>query len=554
MYSRLIFRLFLLLLLGLSSKMIHSQKAANVRMVLSSLDTTAAIACYDIELNNGGAEEWIIANYNIGLVFDAEQACFVKDSILLDDAIYDNASQLTLTKVQNTSIPFEDSLAFLRVGLSTNDTGDTLKTDGSWVPTIRMCFEIKFDNFTDPSTCFSINFVDDLIRSELGSPANQMQEYTSPVDRPDVPINDLIDLVPNATKSLCFVCSEKSTSLCSDGIDNDEDGLLDCNDDDCTPGDIRIATTSITCFRSLGSIDFQRSNDDVEYSIDGGATFQDQASFVDLPSAIYNVIARKKGVVGICDFAQPVILQDPGDCSESGGVACSDGLDNDGDGLVDCEDDNCLPDIEDVMDMNPEICPDLTDGSIEIITSFPDITYSIDSGRTFHSDPLFMNLDTGTYFLAIQDSISMCPIFYSNNPIVLNAGTTCIPPDEACGDGIDNDRDGLIDCDDSDCDNSAACFSVPDIYLANIINTSSPVNNLLRIDTSEPVEVISFKVFDRWGNLVYTRENFNSFDSDYGWDGRFDGGETRSGVFVFHALLRINQTRISRIGDVTVIN
>ena len=182
MYYRVILRLLLLIVLGLFTTVSFAQKEANVRIVLASLDTTSATACYDLELNNSGTEEWIVANYNIGLIFDATQACYLKDSSLLDDAIYDNASQLTITNAQNTSIPYEDSLAFLRVGLSTNDSGDTLKTDNEWLPTIRLCFEIKFENLTDPNTCFSINFVDEIIRSEIGSPANQMQEYTSPVD------------------------------------------------------------------------------------------------------------------------------------------------------------------------------------------------------------------------------------------------------------------------------------------------------------------------------------------------------------------------------------
>jgi len=36
----------------------------------------------------------------------------------------------------------------------------------------------------------------------------------------------------------------------------------------------------------------------------------------------------------------------------------------------------------------------------------------------------------------------------------------CVPTQEVCDDGIDNDCDGNVDCDDSDCDNNSVCQNV----------------------------------------------------------------------------------------------
>ena len=91
---------------------------------------------------------------------------------------------------------------------------------------------------------------------------------------------------------------------------------------------------------------------------------------------------------------------------------CTDGTDNDGDGLVDCDDQDCQsnPDCQ-----LPEIETDCKD--------------KVDND--------------GDSFVDCVDSDC------SADPFCL--------PEEDCSDFIDNDEDGLVDCDDTDCETDPSC-------------------------------------------------------------------------------------------------
>ena len=43
----------------------------------------------------------------------------------------------------------------------------------------------------------------------------------------------------------------------------------------------------------------------------------------------------------------------------------------------------------------------------------------------------------------------------------------------------------------------------------------------------------SFKIFDRWGAVVFEEENKMINDLDSGWDGRVNGLDLHAGVYVY---------------------
>lgn len=53
-------------------------------------------------------------------------------------------------------------------------------------------------------------------------------------------------------------------------------------------------------------------------------------------------------------------------------------------------------------------------------------------------------------------------------------------------------------------------------------------------------EVVLFRVFDRWGGLMYEEKNFPPNDETYGWDGSFRGHLVDTGVYVYFAQLQLS--------------
>ena len=546
-----VYRLVSIVLLISLVGIVSGQNNYNVRLQLDSLNLQDSIACYNFEISNAGQTDWVLANYNISFLFDASVACYRDHNLLLSDVVYDDVINQSVISATGTGLPYEDSLGFMRVGLSANDTGDTIRSDGSWLPTIQICFDLKIENITDPSTCWQANFVQ-VAMNPLNIPPSIVQEWITDTNLPEVLPNMLVDVVPNADFNSCFVLAEDTDDLCSDGIDNDADGLLDCNDDECGPGTIVIDQETIECFRPEGAIFISGGNDSLRYSIDGAQSFLEDSSFTNLPAGVYNVVVRKTNIT-VCDFTQTMIIVQP-NCDEADEASCTDGMDNDGDGLIDCNDDSCIPIIEDVVVSLPDNCPQLSNGIIELVSSFPNVEFSVDSGRTFIPDPIFSNLLVDTFYVAIRNLTTLCDSFYSMNPVILSAGSVCLPDPENCLDGVDNDLDGLVDCADPDCLNEADC-DVDLFYAPNIMSLSSIVNNdEFRIYTELPTNITSLSIYDRWGNLVHLRENTNTADDNHIWDGRFQGATVSNGVYVFFVQLNIGGVDVNRTGSITVIN
>ena len=62
------------------------------------------------------------------------------------------------------------------------------------------------------------------------------------------------------------------------------------------------------------------------------------------------------------------------------------------------------------------------------------------------------------------------------------------------------------------------------------------------------------RVYDRWGSLLFERENFPANDPGLGWDGTVNGRPVNAAVFVYYAEVRyLNGTKVEASGDVTVV-
>ncbi|MCU0691457.1 MAG: hypothetical protein MUF54_08650, partial [Polyangiaceae bacterium] len=175
---------------------------------------------------------------------------------------------------------------------------------------------------------------------------------------------------------------------CSDGIDNDSDGLIDCADPECV-------WTSSFCGETIPAVP-------------SDVTPEPDMTFV-----------RR-----YCDKDKPTF--NPERCSKAGRVVldeCSDGIDNDRDGQFDCGDRDCQVILETCcrVEVDDATCSD-----------------GIDNDQNGFADCADFSCSQGTYVAVCEEGES---------------------GKFACTDGKDNDGDGQADCYDMDCHKARLCRS-----------------------------------------------------------------------------------------------
>jgi len=206
---------------------------------------------------------------------------------------------------------------------------------------------------------------------------------------------------------------------CFDGLDNDCDGLADDNDPDCDP-------VPEIC------------DDGVDNSGNGLVDCEDPAcdGFVGGACDTGNLGICAIGTTAcrelqqFCDQNEPAGTEGPFDSP-----ACTDGLDNDCDGLADADDPDC--------DVPVEICDNGTDDNANGLIDCEDPQCDgVSFGACDTGNPGVCSAGTLTC-----DGSAIGPVCTQDQV----AGTEGPFGDASCGDGLDNDCDGLTDAADPDC-------------------------------------------------------------------------------------------------------
>ncbi len=232
----------------------------------------------------------------------------------------------------------------------------------------------------------------------------------------------------------------------------------------------------VTCLGSDGSITITAFGaGTLEYSINGGTTYQVSNVFNGLGSGTYNIRVRQQGLT--CSITYPavslvapqaatIIAVTPTattDCSVNDGKitisatnAANTAMEYSVDGInwynnstimylaagsytvrVRIVGTNCIATaatpvtitspttnlaITNVVKVNPTVCGS-NDGSITIIASggIPTIQYSIDNINWQNSNQ-FINLPAGTYFAYTRNNGGLCKVAYANNPVIITPG------------------------------------------------------------------------------------------------------------------------------------
>jgi gliding motility-associated-like protein len=80
------------------------------------------------------------------------------------------------------------------------------------------------------------------------------------------------------------------------------------------------------------------------------------------------------------------------------------------------------------------------------------------------------------------------------------------------------------------------------------------VNDYFLIYGQDIINIISLRVFDRWGELIFLNENIAPGDEQQGWDGFFRGSSATSGVYAFIAEIELKGgTVVVSKGNVTLL-
>lgn len=148
------------------------------------------------------------------------------------------------------------------------------------------------------------------------------------------------------------------------------------------------------CAGPNGSITIEASPDATTFSIDGGNSSQPSAFFADLPPGSYDVV-----------------VADAGGCTTSGSIVL---------------DSIPGPSIDDLITVDP-LCG-AEDGSIAVVATGVGLLYSIDAGATTQSGTLFSDLPQGSYTVQVSDGLGCVTeesiVLQTANGPVLDSVTT----------------------------------------------------------------------------------------------------------------------------------
>ncbi len=275
--------------------------------------------------------------------------------------------------------------------------------------------------------------------------------------------------VDPALTAICARGSENTLAACTDGIDNDGNGFVDCNDFSCC-GDRGCTMPAVP---EIGEYCRSRQENTLERCTDGidndGNGFVDCADFSCARSTDPDV-ALHCATAGERTFAQ-----------------CTNGIDDDGNGFVDCNDFSCREVVEELVDDEHDRPTGYRRSPCResVGAAIVELAFSRTNTSAAETLPAGLRVQTrgGIQFAlfapvrfepgiatAMGTAYSVGDGFAANVPpgyvtelyrddavsfpdvTVTNPGVTRHDPARSnCADGIDNDHDGFIDCDDWDC-------------------------------------------------------------------------------------------------------
>ncbi len=343
----------------------------------------------------------------------------------------------------------------------------------------------------------------------------------------------------------------------------DDDGCV-ATEDFSISVDINATINSVDlsnaiCGEDNGSIQINASSNigPVTYSIDGGANFQTENEFSNLPAGDYTIIiSDANGCTLSNNYNIPFIPPFTLDNIVTENTSC--GQNN---------------------------------GGIQINTTANGntLSYSID-GNIYSDSNIFENIPSGNYTVSVIDengcqeedeveiplsyALELDDIIVTETGCLTQTGSITIEADGGPGipilyqvNGIPNNT-GIFEnlgsgsyeinlSSGEGCELGPFTALIDDpcgIYIPNVFSPNGDrYNDKFTLYSPVEIEILTCKVFSRWGELVYERNNYLSSEFNNGWDGIFRGKEMNPGVFSYYFHINKNGEESILKGDVTLV-
>ncbi len=111
--------------------------------------------------------------------------------------------------------------------------------------------------------------------------------------------------------------------------------------------------------------------------------------------------------------------------------------------------------------------------------------------------------------------------------------------------------------------NEAGCVAIDELKINAMRKIFAPnafspnndgINDLFYLQSKHSLPVRSFKIFDRWGGLIFTSENGATNDPYFGWDGKAKRKDLQGGIYAWFAEIEFpDGEKIIYSGDVVLI-
>lgn len=368
---------------------------------------------------------------------------------------------------------------------------------------------------------------------------------------------------------------ESNALLCSDGLDNDNDGLIDCDDDDCfsIPNDGCSSCIDGLSFADV-LIEYRSGCELADQNPEGALGLSDfwgfnadEEEFVFLGKGGYLKLGFTNNILSNSgDSASDLLVFEIGPAIEPTAISLRPSNSYTESALIDFgledNDQDGFFYIADVLGATNALDID------EVLTGFAPGELTFDAIQiTDLEDQECTGNAPGADIDAVCALYSLDCMGIQNGPAILDDCGVCIIPssldfNQSCTDcfGVVNGPAQIDSCgiclDPLDPIFNKTCIECP-IYIPNVITSDEfRENNQFEFFTcpENSLTITSCKIYDRWGNLVFQVENIRLAESPLKWSGLNDSNRYNKGVYVYKIVVaNTNSITETITGTITLL-